>query len=312
MLILFYKMKIGDNKVNAILKQFRAILKENQIKINEPIKNYTTFKIGGPAKVLVVAEKIDEISKIINVCKKENVKYYILGRGSNLLAKDEGYDGVLILINISKIEIANNIITVEAGAKLSRIAQIASENNLSGFEFAHGIPGSIGGAVVMNAGAYGDEIKDVLLSIEAINAQGKQVTLQSSELNLGYRTSIIPKEGLIVLSATIKLNPGNREDIEKKTRELNQQRRDKQPLNYPSAGSTFKRPEGYFAGKLISDAGLAGLRIGDAQVSEKHCGFIVNVGSATYQDVNSLIEKVKYEVFRQFGVMLESEVKVIE
>ncbi|OON93571.1 MAG: UDP-N-acetylenolpyruvoylglucosamine reductase [Candidatus Epulonipiscioides saccharophilum] len=305
-------MKIGDNKVNAILKQFRAILKENQIKINEPIKNYTTFKIGGPAKVLVVAEKIDEISKIINVCKKENVKYYILGRGSNLLAKDEGYDGVLILINISKIEIANNIITVEAGAKLSRIAQIASENNLSGFEFAHGIPGSIGGAVVMNAGAYGDEIKDVLLSIEAINAQGKQVTLQSSELNLGYRTSIIPKEGLIVLSATIKLNPGNREDIEKKTRELNQQRRDKQPLNYPSAGSTFKRPEGYFAGKLISDAGLAGLRIGDAQVSEKHCGFIVNVGSATYQDVNSLIEKVKYEVFRQFGVMLESEVKVIE
>ncbi|ONI47427.1 UDP-N-acetylenolpyruvoylglucosamine reductase [Candidatus Epulonipiscioides saccharophilum] len=303
---------MGDNKMDELLKQFRAIVKEEQIKVEEPIKNYTTFKIGGPAKVLVVVEKIDEISKIINVCKKENVKYYILGRGSNLLAKDEGYEGVLILINISKIEIANNIIKAEAGAKLSRVAQVASENNLRGFEFAHGIPGSIGGAVVMNAGAYGGEIKDVLLSIEAINSRGEKVTLQNSELNLGYRTSIIPKEGLIVLSATIKLEPGNRKEIEKKTRELNQQRRDKQPLNYPSAGSTFKRPEGYFAGKLISDAGLAGLRIGDAQVSEKHCGFIVNVGSATYQDVNSLIDKVKYEVFQKFGVMLESEVKVIE
>ena len=285
----------------------------NNIRENEKMAEHTTFKIGGPVDLFISPTSTQELIHAVQVCKANNVPYYVIGNGSNLLVPDEGISGVVIQIckNLSTIEVKNGQITAYAGALLSRIAKEAAEHSLSGFEFAHGIPGSLGGAVTMNAGAYGGEMKDVLVEATFIDEEGNLVTLEKDELHLGYRHSIVSEKNYIVVKATIGLKEGNKEAIEELMKDLMGRRKDKQPLEYPSAGSTFKRPQGYFAGKLIMDSGLAGHQIGGARVSEKHCGFVINAGDATCKDVLNLINYVQEEVKRQFGVHLEPEVKLL-
>ncbi len=286
-------------------------IEEFKIKVDEPMKNHTTFRIGGPAKYFVTPETKEEIKAIIECCKEFGMPYYILGNGSNLLVSDKGYEGVVIQIfkNMNQITRTDNLITAQAGAILSAIANKALDAELTGFEFAAGIPGTIGGACVMNAGAYGGEMKDVLEHVTVLTQEGEFLTIPKEELELGYRTSIIAKKEYIVLDASIRLTKGDKEAIKARMDELKVQRTTKQPLEYPSAGSTFKRPEGYFAGKLIQDAGLRGFQLGGAQVSEKHCGFVINKEQATAADVAELMRQVSLKVEEQFGVRLEPEVK---
>ncbi|OON99490.1 MAG: UDP-N-acetylenolpyruvoylglucosamine reductase [Epulopiscium sp. Nele67-Bin004] len=283
------------------------------VKIDEPLKKHTSFKIGGNAAVWVEPTSYSQLQNIINICKKYNVDYYIIGNGSNLLISDTGFDGIIISIykNLSNIKVEGTKIIAQAGALLSKIATTASANGLSGFEFAHGIPGTLGGAVTMNAGAYDGEIKNVLSSVIVHTIEGEIKTLNSSELELGYRTSNIVKNGYIVLEATIDLEIKENTAITDKMKDFSNRRKEKQPLNYPSAGSTFKRPEGNFAGKLIMDSGLSGFTIGGAQVSSKHCGFVINIGDATAQDVIDLIEHVKKTVNDKYQVELEPEIKFV-
>jgi len=237
--------------------------------------------------------------------------YYILGNGSNLLVSDKGYEGVVIQIfkNMNQITLEGDTITAQAGAILSAVANKALDSELTGFEFAAGIPGTLGGACVMNAGAYGGEMKDVLVNVVVLTQDGEFLTIPKEELELGYRTSVIAKKNYIVLEATIKLTKGDKNAIKERMDELKVQRTTKQPLEYPSAGSTFKRPVGHFAGKLIQDAGLRGFQVGGAQVSEKHCGFVINKDQATAADVAELMRQVSAIVKDQFGVELEAEVK---
>ena len=298
---------------------YKKIPKENILQ-NQLMKNYTTFKVGGPVDVLVKPQSIEEISFAVKTCTENQIPFYCIGNGSNLLVDDKGFQGVIIQIykGISEIVIQDNIITAGAGALLSRVASKALDTELTGFEFAHGIPGTLGGAVVMNAGAYGGEIKDVIVSAKVMNAQGEIFELDRDALEMGYRTSKVAREGLIVLEATIRLEKGKREAILALMKDYNGRRREKQPLDKPSAGSTFKRPiskeDGVqlYAGKLIQDAGLRGYRVGDAAVSEKHCGFVVNEGSATFEELMQLITHVQEEVKTKFGVDLETEVKIIK
>ena len=300
--------------MNVNLKQrFQEILEDNRILEAELMSRHTTFRIGGPADFFLVPENADEIKKIIAVCKEKNVPYFILGNGSNLLVSDKGYQGVVVQLyrNFGQIRVEDSRIHAQAGALLSGIAAAAREASLTGFEFAGGIPGTLGGAVVMNAGAYGGEMKDVLLSADVLTADLEVKTIPVEELDLSYRHSIVPEKGYIVLGGKLQLKKGNEQEIRERMAELAQQRREKQPLQYPSAGSTFKRPEGYFAGKLISDAGLKGKTIGGAQVSEKHAGFIVNIGGATTKDILDLIAFCQKTVQEQFGVTLETEVKIV-
>ena len=300
--------------MNVNLKQrFQEILEDNRILEAELMSRHTTFRIGGPADFFLVPENADEIKKIIAVCKEKNVPYFILGNGSNLLVGDGGYRGAVIQIyrNMSSVTVEGNEITAQAGALLSAVAAAAKNASLTGFEFAGGIPGTIGGAVVMNAGAYGGEMKDVLTEVTVMNAEGDIFTLPTEELELGYRTSIIKTAGYIVLEAKIRLKEGDPEVIRETMKDLTIRRTTKQPLEYPSAGSTFKRPEGYFAGKLIMDSGLRGYQVGGAQVSEKHCGFVINAGNATAEDVCRLMEDVQRIVREKFGVTLEPEVKFL-
>ena len=252
-----------------------------------------------------------EVAKVIEVCTQENVPYYIVGNGSNLLVSDQGYEGVIIQIykQMNRVEITENEIHAQAGALLSMIANRAMEAELTGFEFAAGIPGTLGGACVMNAGAYGGEMKDVLETVTVLTRDGDVKTLTKDELELGYRISVIAKKDYIVLSAVIRLENGRKEEIKAVMDDLKEKRITKQPLEYPSAGSTFKRPEGYFAGKLIQDAGLRGFQVGGAQVSEKHCGFVVNKDQATAADVMNLMNQVSDKVYEMSGVRLEPEVK---
>lgn len=287
------------------------ILGEEFVYLNEPMKNHTTFRVGGPADYYVVPKNGEEVKQIVLLCKEENIPYYILGNGSNLLVGDKGYRGVVIQIykEMNEIVVKGNTIKVQAGALLSRIGNSALNSGLTGFEFAAGIPGAIGGAVVMNAGAYGGEMKDVLEEVTVLTPEGEILQLKKEQLELGYRTSIVARKGYIVLGATIVLEPGNKEEIKAKMDELRVQRTTKQPLEYPSAGSTFKRPEGYFAGKLIQDAGLRGFQVGGAQVSEKHCGFVINKDNATAADIVELMNQVSAIVKEKFGVELEPEVK---
>ena len=277
------------------------------------MKRHTTFRIGGPAEIFVIPDNIEDVRKIIEICNAEDIPYFILGNGSNLLVSDKGYRGVVIQIdrNFGTVEIKGTEIHASAGALLSAIAAAARKEALTGFEFAGGIPGTLGGAVVMNAGAYGGELKDVLKSVTVMDQKGNIFEIPAEELQMGYRTSIIKTAGYIVLNAVLSLKEGNPEEIKKLTRELSEQRISKQPLEYPSAGSTFKRPEGYFAGKLIMDSGLRGYQVGGAQVSEKHCGFVINTGDATAEDVCSLMKNVIEIVHEKFGVTLEPEVKFL-
>ena len=290
-----------------------TITKQENVMKDEPMKKHTTFRIGGPADVFVMPRTIEEVSKALEICRQEQLPYFILGNGSNLLVSDQGYRGVIIQLdrNMEEITVDGTEIRAAAGALLSSIAVAARRASLAGFEFAGGIPGTLGGAVVMNAGAYGGEMKDVLKEVTVMTGNGEIRVIPASELEMGYRTSIIKKAGYLVLGATISLKEGNLEEIKALTRELSEKRTSKQPLEFPSAGSTFKRPEGYFAGKLIMDSGLRGYQIGGARVSDKHCGFVINAGDATAQDVVALMDHVIEVVREKYGVTLEPEVKFL-
>lgn len=294
-------------------KELCSVAGEENVAVDEQMSRHTTFRIGGPADYFVTPSKEAEIEAVIRVCRQYNIPFYIIGNGSNLLVGDKGYRGAVIQIfkKMYSIEVKENQICAQAGALLSKIAAKALKAGLTGFEFASGIPGTLGGALVMNAGAYGGEMKQVLKSARVLDIQGNIFTLSAEQMEFGYRTSIFAKKGYIVLSAVIELRSGDKEAIREKMEELRERRVTKQPLEYGSAGSTFKRPEGYFAGKLIEDAGLRGFRIGDAQVSEKHCGFVINRGNATAAEVIELMEQVVRRVEKNSGVHLEPEVKRI-
>ena len=298
---------------SEIRKMFCDLLGEDRVFTEEAMSQHTTFKIGGPADYFLMPDKGEDVGRVIKICKEKEIPYFILGNGSNLLVGDGGYRGAVIQIyrNMSSVTVEGNEITAQAGALLSAVAAAAKNASLTGFEFAGGIPGTIGGAVVMNAGAYGGEMKDVLTEVTVMNAEGDIFTLPTEELELGYRTSIIKTAGYIVLEAKIRLKEGDPEVIRETIKDLTIRRTTKQPLEYPSAGSTFKRPEGYFAGKLIMDSGLAGYQVGGAQVSEKHCGFVINAGDATARDVRTLMDNVRDIVYKKYGVTLEPEVKFL-
>lgn len=293
--------------------QLIRIVDEMRVLCDEPMKKHTTFRVGGPADYFVMPKTIEEVQQVVALCKQEEMPYYVLGNGSNLLVGDMGYRGVIIQIykEMNNIQVEGTTIKAQAGALLSKIGSAALEAGLTGFEFASGIPGTVGGAVVMNAGAYGGEMKDILARATLLTQEGEVLTLYNEELELGYRTSLVAKKNYIVLEAEYQLQYGDRGAIRARMDELKVQRVTKQPLEYPSAGSTFKRPEGYFAGKLIQDAGLRGFQVGGAQVSEKHCGFVVNTGTATAADIKKLITQVSDRVWKEFGVVLEPEVKVL-
>ena len=300
------------NRTNVIHLLEKKINREYIIE-DEMMNKHTTFKVGGPADLYVIPRSEEELVYAIEVCKSENVPYYVIGNGSNLLVTDKGFRGVIIEVyrQMSDITVEGNCITAYAGALLSKIANTALEHGLTGLEFAHGIPGALGGAVTMNAGAYDGEMKQVLESATVIDDKGQVRTLSADELELEYRKSIISRLGYTVIKATMRLEGGDKEAISAKMKDLMQRRRDKQPLEYPSAGSTFKRPVGHFAGKLIMDAGLRGYQLGGAQVSEKHCGFVINKDHATCQDILDLIHYIQEEVKSKFDVQIEPEVKMI-
>ena len=283
-----------------------------QVTRDEMMNRHTTFRVGGPASYFVSPDGDEALKKVLLLCREEQMPYYILGNGSNLLVSDKGYGGVMILMGEGFAQIREDVsgeLAAGAGALLSRIAREAQEHSLTGFEFAAGIPGTLGGAVVMNAGAYDGEMKNVLKTVRVMDKNGRILELSANELELGYRTSCIPGRGYTVLEASFQLEPGDGAAIEARMKELAARRREKQPLEYPSAGSTFKRPQGYFAGKLIEDAGLRGYGMGGARVSEKHCGFVINGGNATASDVMALCGHIRKTVLEQSGVELEMEVK---
>ncbi len=284
-----------------------------RVLVDEPMKKHTTFRVGGNADYFVMPQNPEEVKNIVALCKEAQMPYYILGNGSNLLVGDKGYRGVIIQIykEMNCIQIDGDKVKAQAGALLSRVGTMALEAELSGFEFAAGIPGTVGGAVVMNAGAYGGEMKDIIVSATVLTQDGDIITINKEDLELGYRTSVIAKKGYVVLEAEYQLQKGDKEAIRTRMDELKVQRVTKQPLEYPSAGSTFKRPEGYFAGKLIQDAGLRGFQVGGAQVSEKHCGFVINKDQATAADIQELMRQVSDKVMQEFGVKLEPEVKTL-
>jgi UDP-N-acetylmuramate dehydrogenase len=296
-----------------IKKMFCDLLGRDHVLTDEPMKQHTTFKIGGPADYFLVPETGEEVGEIIKICRKTDTPYFILGNGSNLLVGDGGYRGAVIQVyrNMSAVTVEGTTITAQAGALLSAVAAAAKNASLTGFEFAGGIPGTVGGAAVMNAGAYGGEMKDVLVEVTVMDAEGKIFAIPAEKLELGYRTSVIKKAGYIVLETKIRLKEGDQEAIRERMKELTIQRTTKQPLEYPSAGSTFKRPEGYFAGKLVMDSGLRGYQVGGARVSEKHCGFVINAGDATAKDVRTLMDNVRDIVYEKYGVTLEPEVKFL-
>ena len=286
---------------------------KERVLLDEPMKQHTTFRVGGNADYFVIPQSAEEVKNIVALCREADMPYYILGNGSNLLVGDKGYRGVIIQIykEMNHIRIEDDKVFAQAGALLSRVGTATLEAELTGFEFAAGIPGTVGGAVVMNAGAYGGEMKDIIASATVLTQDGDIITINKEDLELGYRTSVIAKKGYVVLEAEYQLQKGDKEAIRARMDELKVQRVTKQPLEYPSAGSTFKRPEGYFAGKLIQDAGLRGFQVGGAEVSEKHCGFVINKDQATAADIQELMRQVSDKVMQEFGVKLEPEVKTL-
>lgn len=283
------------------------------IKLNEEMKLHTTFRTGGRADAFFTPRNEDELIDGLTYIQNEDIPYFILGNGSNLLVSDKGIEGVVIHLGkmMSEITVAGTTLTAQSGAMLSAVSAAALANGLAGLEFASGIPGTIGGAISMNAGAYGGEMKDTILTVRVLTKDLKVVNLPAEALELAYRHSILQKQGYVLLSAMFSLQKGNAEEMKAYMNQLSEQRREKQPLQFPSAGSTFKRPEGYFAGKLVQDAGLKGKTIGGAQVSEKHAGFVINIGNATTTDVLDLIAFCQKEVKEKFDVQLETEVKYI-
>ncbi len=297
---------------DQFLTELQNVMGGSGIFMEEPMKKHTTFRVGGPADVLVQPDET-ALAAILALCRRYHVSYSFIGNGSNLLVGDKGIRGVVIEMTdpMGNIEVDGTKITAQAGAMLSKLANTAASNGLGGMEFAAGIPGSVGGAVVMNAGAYGGEMKDIIEKVYVLDENGAQLELDRDALDLGYRHSCIPEKKYIVTKVVLELVPRNEAEIRSEMKELNEKRAEKQPLQYPSAGSTFKRPEGYFAGKLIMDAGLRGYQVGGAQVSEKHCGFVINKGDATAADICQLMRDVSDKVQAQFGVVLEPEVKMI-
>ena len=296
--------------------ELKRIMDPTAIRTGEPMSRHTTFRIGGPADYFVEPSS-EELMGVIDLCRKEHIAHIFIGNGSNLLVGDLGIRGVVICfgrrMGDTSVEIKGNrgFITAGAGAMLSSVASLAASNDLAGMEFASGIPGTVGGGIFMNAGAYGGELKDILDSVTVLTRAGKTEVWDKSRYNGGYRQSAVSKEGAIALKAVFKLPVGNPAKIKEKTEELKEKRIAKQPLDMPSAGSTFKRPKGQFAGKLIQDAGLRGFTVGGAQVSEKHCGFVVNTGHATARDVFDLIKEVTEKVRADSGIVLEPEIRII-
>ena len=285
------------------------------VRYDEPLKNHTTFKIGGNCIALIEPREVSDIVETIKICRENSIKFFVIGNGSNLLVPDEGYNGVIIKLKseFSTIQVEGEYLIVNSGAKLSEVYTVAYKNSLTGFEFASGIPGTIGGAIYMNAGAYGGEMKDIVESVEVLDLDNFELReLKNEELEFSYRKSIIQRKNFIVTTIKLKLQKGNKEEINAVYEDLRERRNSKQPLNFGSAGSTFKRPEGHFASKLIEDAGLKGYHINDAWVSEKHSGFIVNKGNASFKEVMELIEYVQKVVFEKFGVKLETEIIILK
>lgn len=297
--------------MNIVDDLIKIVGSENVLQ-NEPMSKHTTFRIGGNADVFVTPNTTESLEAIISYVTNNNIPYYIIGNGSNLLVKDNGFRGVIIQLykKFANIVVNDNVITAQAGALLSTVAKTALNNSLTGMECLSGIPGTIGGAVCMNAGAYGGEMKDIVVKTKVIH-NGKIETISNNDSDFGYRKSKIMSENMIVVETVLSLKKGNKEEIQSKMSDLLTQRNSKQPVELPSAGSTFKRPEGYFAAKLIDDSGLRGYSVGKAQVSPKHCGFVVNNGGATAKDVLTLMHNVSSVVEDNFGVKLEPEVRII-
>lgn len=289
------------------------ILDINNILYNEPMKEHTSFKVGGPADIFIEPDGTEELKKAITSLKEHNIPYYIIGNGSNLLVSDKGLRGAVVKLGekFSRVELDGERVISECGILLSTLSKIAAKNSLTGMEFASGIPGALGGAVTMNAGAYGGEMKDIVEWVEVLDPELRLKRLQGAEMGFGYRKSVIEPRGYIAISCCLRLKQGNPEVINRIMADLTERRKTKQPLHLPSAGSTFKRPEGYFAGKLIEDSGLRGFSVGGAQVSELHCGFVVNNGNATARDVYDVIRHVQKTVFEKFNIRLETEVKML-
>lgn len=304
---------MNKNKVYKVYNELLDIVGKENIMMDEPMKKHVSFRVGGPADILVRPINEEQLKEILLYIKSEEIPYLIIGNGSNLLVRDGGIRGVVVELsdNFSDFKIDGNKIEIKAGALLSRIGNAALREELKGFEFASGIPGTFGGALAMNAGAYGGEIKDIVKTVKVMDKDGNILELSNEEMHFGYRRSTIVEKGYVALSAVVELEKGNYDDIKATMDDLRDRRTSKQPLNFASAGSTFKRPEGYFAGKLIQDSGLKGLSIGDAQVSEKHSGFVINRGNATAKELLDLMFAVKSTVNAKFGVMLEEEVKIV-
>lgn len=294
-------------------KQLTDLLGEGQLLLDEPMKNHTTFRIGGSARYFAMPESVEQIRGIIACCKEHNEPYFILGNGSNLLVGDKGYDGVMIQLfrNFSDVSAEGECIRAQSGALLSKVAKAALEQELTGFEFAAGIPGTVGGAIVMNAGAYDGEMSQVVQEVTVLDEQGAIRRLTCEELRLGYRTSVLQQRPWVALEVVVRLRKGEAKKIQARMEELRELRVQKQPLEFPSAGSTFKRPEGNYAGKLIMESGLRGYQVGGAKVSDKHCGFVVNAGGATAADVITLTDEVRRKVLADTGIALELEVRKV-
>lgn len=299
--------------MDTVVEALRLKLGEDAVALAEPMSGHTTFRTGGPADIFIMPKSLEEVTASIEILQKHHIPILVIGNGSNLLVSDKGIRGAVLHIGgrMSEISVDGETIYAQGGVLLSTLSAKAAENSLTGLEFASGIPGSLGGAVTMNAGAYGGEMKDVLVSTEVLTKDLEVKTILAEDLQLSYRHSVLPEKDYILLNATLRLKKGNLDEIKNRMKELGEQRREKQPLQFPSAGSTFKRPEGYFAGKLIQDADLKGKSIGGAQVSEKHAGFVINKGNATTQDILDLISFCQQTVFDKFGVSLETEVKIV-
>jgi UDP-N-acetylmuramate dehydrogenase len=306
-------VKAGVKMRHEFVQKLKKHIIMGNVVEHESMDRHTTFQVGGPADLFVEPGNREELRYALTQARDDNVPFFVTGNGSNLLVSDEGFRGMILHIgkSMSEVAVSGTRVRAEAGASLARIAKEAYEHGLTGMEFAAGIPGSLGGAVVMNAGAYNGEMKDILTEVDVMTREGEVKTIPARDLELSYRHSCIPENGYIVLGAGIELSPGDPEAIKSRMSELALARRQKQPLEYPSAGSTFKRPEGYFAGKLVQDAGLKGYTVGGARVSEKHSGFVINHGGAEACEIRFLIRQVQKKVMKQFGVLLEPEVRFI-
>ena len=298
----------------ATLETMRDIFSPECIQLNAPLKDMTSFRVGGPAACLIEVESEEQLSKAFRVLHLVDCPFYVMGNGSNTLVRDAGFDGVVLHIGkqMQEMSVNGTQITVQAGAMLSSVAQFAAKEGLTGLEFAAGIPGSIGGAIAMNAGAYDGEMKQVVHGVHVINSEGELFELSNADMEFDYRTSIVRKRPMIVTEVTFELKEGCPEEIFEKMKTFNERRREKQPLEFPSAGSTFKRPEGHYAGQLIMEAGMRGFQIGGARVSDKHCGFVVNTGNATAADVLDVIDEVRERVKMRFAIELEPEVVILD